>query len=143
MKTYIAFFECIKGKNGKNGYSVVFPDFPGLVTAGNSYEETYKLAHEGLASHINFLEKKDVSIPEPRTMEQIENTWEEWKDWKTSHNYMVVPINRLPIVTKSKRINIFINEELLAKIDMVAKNRSEYISQAINHFIFKEQKHEN
>jgi predicted RNase H-like HicB family nuclease len=133
MKAYIAFFEYVNGKNGKNGYSVVFPDFPGFVTAGNTYEEAYRMAHEGLASHIKFLEKNDIPVLEPRTMEEIENTWEEWEEWKTDNDYIVVPINKLPIVTKAKRINIFINEGLLAKIDMVAKNRSEYISQAIEH----------
>jgi hypothetical protein len=66
-------------------------------------------------------------------MEQIETAWEEWEEWKADNDYIVVPINKLPVVTKAKRINIFINEGLLAKIDMVAKNRSEYISQAIEH----------
>ena len=131
MKHYIAFFEFVNGKNEKDGYSVVFPDFPGFVTAGDNYEEAYRMAHEGLASHINFLEKKHVLIPEPRTMEQIENTWEDWEEWKADNNYIIVSINKLPIVTKARRINIFINEGLLAQIDTVAKNRSEYISKIL------------
>jgi hypothetical protein len=41
------------------------------------------------------LEKNDMPVPEPRTMEQIENTWEEWEDWKTDNDYIVVLINKL------------------------------------------------
>ncbi|GHV89771.1 HicB family protein [Spirochaetia bacterium] len=130
MKSYIAFFEYVNGKNGKNGYSVVFPDFPGFVTAGDTYEEAYRMAHEGLAAHIKFLEKDNTPVPEPRTMEQIENTW---KDWKADNDYIVVSINKLPVVTKARRINIFLNEELLAQIDMVTNNRSEYISKILEH----------
>jgi predicted RNase H-like HicB family nuclease len=92
MKTYIALFEQVHGENKENGYSVVFPDFPGLITAGNSYEETYRMAHEGLASHIKLLEKSNIPIPEPRTIEQIEDVWEDLKEWKADNDYIIVPI---------------------------------------------------
>jgi metal-responsive CopG/Arc/MetJ family transcriptional regulator len=44
---------------------------------------------------------------------------------------MVVPVSLLPVTTKAKRINIIINEGLLARIDRVAKNRSEFISRTL------------
>ena len=131
MQVYIALFEYVNGKNGKDGYGVVFPDFPGLVTAGDTYEEAYRMAHEGLAAHVTFLERKNCAVPEPRTMDQIENTWEDWDEWKEANDFITVPINKLPVSTRAKRINIFIKEGLLAKLDMVAKNRSEYISQVL------------
>jgi len=128
MKTYIALFEY---EADKTGFSVIFPDLPGLVSAGDDYEETVKMAHEALASHIMFLREENEQIPEPGTLEQIQNTWEDWKEWEENYKFFVVPIALLPITTKSKRINVTINEGLLAKIDMVAKNRSEFISRAI------------
>ena len=128
MKTYIALFEY---ETGKTGFSVIFPDLPGLVSAGDDYAETVQMAHEGLASHIKFLEEENERIPKARTLEQIQATWKDWKEWKRKYNFLVVPITLLPITTKSKRINVSLNEGLLAKIDMVAKNRSEFISRAI------------
>ena len=128
MKVYIALFEY---EAGKSGFSVIFPDFPGLVSAGDDYEETVQMAHEGLASHIKFLKEENKQIPEPRTLEQIQNKWDDWKEWEANYKFLVVPVTFLPVATKSKRINITINEGLLAKIDMVAKNRSEFISRAI------------
>jgi predicted RNase H-like HicB family nuclease len=128
MKTYIALFEY---ERQKKGFSVVFPDLPGLISAGDDYEDTVRMAHEGLASHINFLKEEGEAIPEPRTIEQIEETWEDWKEWLNNYKFMVVPVSLLPVTTKAKRINIVMNEGLLARIDMVAKNRSEFISRAI------------
>jgi len=128
MRTYIALFEY---ETGESGFSVVFPDLPGLITAGDDYEETLRMAHEGLAAHIMFLEEENEPIPEPRTLERIQETWEDWKEWEADYKFLVVPIALLPITTRSKRINISINERLLAKIDMVARNRSEFISRAV------------
>jgi predicted RNase H-like HicB family nuclease len=128
MKTYIALFEY---EEGSNGFSVVFPDFPGFVTAGDDYNGTLRMAYEGLASHVRFLEKEGVPIPEPRTIEEIKRSWEDWDEWKGHYTFLVVPVSLLPVTTKVKRINIVINEGLLAKIDMVAKNRSEYIGRAL------------
>jgi predicted RNase H-like HicB family nuclease len=128
MKTYIALFEY---EDGRAGFSVVFPDLPGLISAGDDYEDTLRMAHEGLAAHIQFLEKEGESIPEPRTIEQIENTWEDWPEWRDNYKFMVTPVPLLPAASRQKRINIVINEGLLARIDMVTKNRSEFISRAL------------
>jgi predicted RNase H-like HicB family nuclease len=128
MKTYIALFEY---DTGKRGFSVVFPDLPGFITAGDNYEETLQMAHEGLSSHVKFLKEEHEPVPEPRTLEQIQKTWDEWVEWEKRYKFMVVPVALLPVITKSKRINVVMNEGLLAKIDMVAKNRSEYISRAV------------
>jgi predicted RNase H-like HicB family nuclease len=128
MKTYIALFEY---ENDKKGFSVIFPDLPGLITAGEDYEDTVRMAHEGLTSHINFLKQEGEKIPEPRTIEKIEETWEDWNEWAHNYKFLVVPVSVLPVTTKAKRINIVINEGLLARIDMVAKNRSEFISRVV------------
>ena len=128
MKTYIALFEY---ESKQKGYSVVFPDLPGLVTAGNDFEDAVRMAHEGLAAHIKFLGQEGEAIPSSRTIEQIEQTWEYWNEWKTNYTFMIVPVSVLPVTTKAKRINITINEGLLARIDVVAKDRSEFISRAL------------
>jgi len=128
MRTYIALFEY---ETGESGFSVVFPDLPGLITAGDDYEETLRMAHEGLAAHVMFLEEENELVPEPSTLERIQDAWEDWKEWEANYKFLVVPIPLLPVTTRSKRINISINEGLLARIDMVARNRSEFISRAV------------
>jgi predicted RNase H-like HicB family nuclease len=128
MTTYIALFEY---EVGSDGFSIIFPDLPGLVTAGDDYDDAFHMAHEGLASHINFLKSEGDPIPEPRTLEQIEQSWNDWEEWVDNYKFLVVPVTLLPITTKAKRINVVLNEGLISRIDMVAKNRSEFISRAV------------
>ena len=123
MKNYIALFE----ENKKGGYGVVFPDFPGCISAGNTYEEALRMAHEALSSHTEG-EKK---IPKPRTLEQIKKTWEDWKEWEKDGNFVVGYVTLLPFTMKNKRVNIVLNEGLLTRIDTIAKNRSEFITKAV------------
>jgi len=130
MTTYIALFEY---EQGKQGFSVVFPDFPTLVTAGDTYEETLQMAHEALAGHIEVLQEYNEQIPEPRTIEEIQKTWEDWKEWDENYSFLVVPIMVFSRSKKPKTINIELDERLLERIDMVASNRSEFINRALEH----------
>ena len=123
MKNYIALFE----ENGKGGYGVVFPDFPGCISAGNTFEEAVRMAHEALSLHTETEER----LPKPRTLEQIKKTWDDWQEWERDGNFVVVNISLLPFTMKNKRVNIVLNEGLLARIDAVAKNRSEFIKKAV------------
>lgn len=93
MTEYIALFEYDDGE----GFSVVFPDLPGLVTAGDTYENTRLMARDALAEHIEFLEDEGENVPEPRTVEEIIHTWEYWKEWQANYHFMVVPIDYAPL----------------------------------------------
>ena len=44
---------------------------------------------------------------------------------------MPVPITLIPAGKKSKRINIMIPEALLSQVDSITKNRSEFITKAV------------
>ena len=123
MKNYIALFE----ENGKDGYGVVFPDFPGCISAGRTYEEAIRMAHEALSLHAEG-EKK---LPKPRTLGQIKKTWADWEEWEKDGNFVVGYVSLFPFTMKKKRINIVLNEGLLAHIDVVTKNRSEFITKAV------------
>ena len=129
MKTYMALFEY---KKGRTGFRVVFPDLPGLTGSGGDYAEALRTAHEGLAAHIGLLGATvGGKIPKPRTLEQLQKTWKEWKEWEADRKFLVVPITLLPLGKRAKRINISMSEALIARIDMVAQNRSEFISRAV------------
>jgi len=130
MKNFIALFE--QGQNG--GYSVVFPDFPGVVTAGDSFEETMRMAHEALAFHVEGLRSDGEPIPEPRFLEEIEATWEDWAEWEADGDFLVVPIALLPAPQKSVRVDAMLPERLVARIDAAYKNRSAFLAAAAERF---------
>ena len=124
MVNYIALFEY---EEGKDDFGVVFPDVPGCFSAGNTYEEAYRMAHEALAFHL----ADEKKLPKARTLEQIKRTWKDWKEWEENYKFIPVPITLIPAGKRSKRINIMMPENLLSHIDAITKNRSEFITKAV------------
>ncbi len=58
--TYQAVFNSIS----EGGFEVSFPDFPGCVTFGNTFEEAQKMASEVLSLWIEELEADHKTIPD-------------------------------------------------------------------------------
>jgi len=127
MKNYIALFE----ENGKGGYGVVFPDLPGCISAGNTYEEAVRMAHEALALYCD----GEYNIPEPRTLAKIKKEWASWKEWEGNYNFLIEYIALYPLKAKVKKFNIAIDERLVNRIDRITKNRSAFIVEAIESFL--------
>ena len=120
MKQYIALIE-LDGKN----CGVVFPDLPGCISVGDDYEDAVRMAHEALSLYAD----DNNDMPQNRTLKEIKKTWEDWEDWKDT-DYAVAFITALPLRKQAKRVNIMIDEGLLASIDMVTTNRSAFLSDA-------------
>ena len=57
-------FPAIIEKAGET-YGVYFPDLPGCVATGSTVEEVLALAKEGLAFHLNAMERDGDDIPKP------------------------------------------------------------------------------
>jgi len=132
MKNYIALFEY---EDGKDGFSVLFPDIPGCFSAGDNYEDAYRMAHEALAFHLDGLKSNNMTIPEPRTLEKIKSEWDEWKEWENNFSFLVVPVAVFPASERSVRVNIMLPEGTLRRIDAVSKNRSAFLATAAQRFL--------
>jgi predicted RNase H-like HicB family nuclease len=118
MKTYLALVEEDNGN-----YGVVFPDLPGVVSAGTDFDDAIRNAKEILADFA-----VQAELPEPRTLEQIERSWSDWSKWKENYSFVVTAI---PVPPAQTQFAIAINRQLLARIDRVTNNRAEFISKAI------------
>jgi hypothetical protein len=66
-------------------------------------------------------------IPNPRTVDSIRGAGEEWVDMKDA---IVATVSLLPTQGKALRVQVTMDERLLARIDAVTKNRSAFLSQA-------------
>jgi predicted RNase H-like HicB family nuclease len=129
MKHYIALFEY---ELGQPGFSVVFPDIPGLYSAGDTYEETLRMAHEALAFHAQEAQNDSETLPMPRTLEQIADTWPDWQEWTTSCHFLPTYIQLLPLPKKVYRqISLSLDESIIAKVDEVATDRSAFIGRVL------------
>lgn len=67
MKNYFGWL-C---KDEDSDYGVSFPDFPGLITAGETLDEARRLAEEALRFHIEGMIADGDPLPEPSSLEVI------------------------------------------------------------------------
>lgn len=70
MANYICIVEEIK-----NGFSIYYPDFGNVIEVCDSYENSLLKAKENLVSLIGELLVNKLDIPEPRSIEDIEETY--------------------------------------------------------------------
>jgi predicted RNase H-like HicB family nuclease len=67
MRYYIGLIH----KDADSDYSVSFPDFPGVATAGKSLDDAKAMAEEALALHVDRLVDDGEALPEPSTLDAV------------------------------------------------------------------------
>ncbi len=113
MANYIA----VVHKDPKSDFGVSFPDFPGCITAGSSIDEAKDMAHDALSLHVKGLLEDGENIPSPSKLEDImENP-----AYSDSVAILVVSVSEAK--PRSVRVNITVPEDMLRKIDHIAKQR--------------------
>jgi predicted RNase H-like HicB family nuclease len=105
-----------------NGYSVFFPDLPGCTSAGATVHEAAANAEEAVAGHILVTAQHGEGLPEPSAIEAVERD----PDVDEVARLLV----RAERPGKAVRLNITLDEGLVAAIDRVAKNRSGFLADA-------------
>ncbi len=103
-------------------YGIDFPDFPGCVSLADTPEGVIEGGQEALGGHVALMVKDGDAIPNPTPIEDI--------SWEPGEGVLWVAMIPVVIPDKAKRINITINESLLAEIDKASGNRSKFIAEA-------------
>ncbi len=113
---------------GVSGIS--FPDFPGVVATGRTADAAVLKAAEALSFHVAGMAADGDAVPRPRQLDDLMDDPEFREDLKGA-TVVLVPFE-LP--GRAVRINISIEEHLLAAIDRAAKSegksRSAYLAEA-------------
>lgn len=104
------------------GYSVFFPDLPGCVSAGATMDEAVINAEEALSGHMLVSARHGEELPDPTPLDRIELD----SDVKEVARILV----RAERPGKAVRLNITLDEGLVAAIDRVARNRSGFLADA-------------
>ena len=55
----------------KDGFQVIVPALPGIITYGRTIEEAREMAHDAIVCHLQGLLKDDEEIPLPRSGSRI------------------------------------------------------------------------
>jgi predicted RNase H-like HicB family nuclease len=113
MANYIA----VVHKDPKSDFGISFPDFPGCITAGSTIDEAKDMAHEALSLHIKGMLEDGENIPAPSKLEDIMAD----PDYSDAAAILVVTVSETK--PRSVRVNITIPEDILRKIDAVAKKK--------------------
>jgi predicted RNase H-like HicB family nuclease len=67
MAGYIALVH----KDEGTSYGVSFPDLPGCISAGDTFEEAVANAAEALAAHLALMRADGDAIPAPRSFDEL------------------------------------------------------------------------
>jgi predicted RNase H-like HicB family nuclease len=115
MATYLGVVE-----RGEHGFGVFFPDIPGCASAGNSLFEAMENGEEALAAHIELLVQEGEGIPDASSEVVVDD------DIEVASYFLA----HVELPGKTVRLNITMDEGLVARIDRVARNRSAFLAEA-------------
>lgn len=104
------------------GYGISFPDFPGCVAHGMSIGEACIQGEKALAMHVEAMIQDKDPIPTPSSLDDVELV-------EGSDDVACVMV-RADVPTKTERVLVSMDANLLRAIDAAAPNRSAFLSEA-------------
>lgn len=120
----MARFVGIVHKDEDSDYGVCFPDFPGCISAGKDMDELQWMAAEALQFHMEGMVEDGDPLPiRPMTLDAARNH-------EFAKDAVLFIAVEAPLPSKPVRVNVMLDQNLLKRIDRVAKNRSAFLSQA-------------
>ena len=100
-----------------------FPDFPGCVTAGHTLDEARKMAAEALALHIEGMRQDHEAFPASSPLDVVMENPE-------NRDAVAFLVEAAALPARPVRINVMLPEDLVAQIDRVTRNRSQFLAEA-------------
>lgn len=107
---------------GAHDFGVYFPDLPGCVSAGSSIQEAALGAEEALSGHLAVMAEFGDAIPSPSDIDAISAT-----EGSVEACRVLVRGER---PGRAVRVQITLEEGLLARIDRASRNRSRFLADA-------------
>jgi predicted RNase H-like HicB family nuclease len=123
MKQYIGLIH----KDAESDFGVSFPDFPGVVTAGEDLDDARGMAEEALAFHIEGLVEDGEAIPEPSSLAEIMAS-------AANRDGVAILVGVKTEAKKVVRVNVTLPADVLQRIDAFAEahgyTRSGFLAKA-------------
>lgn len=106
-------------ESSDTGFGVWFLDLPGCVSAGETIDQALIAAREALALHISGMIEDGERIPSASKLPDPRDP-------------AVVAVGMVPVTLpgRKRRVNVSLDEGLLAAIDAVTDNRSGFLERA-------------
>lgn len=122
------------GDGPDDGWDVVFPDFPGCVSQGDTAHDALENGREALALHLEGMLADGLELPAPSRVNEHDKEWVlhivAQKNPAPLHAFVSVEIPG-----ESVRMNITMEKALVERLDAAASregaSRSGYLAQAV------------
>jgi predicted RNase H-like HicB family nuclease len=114
-----------------DGWDVIFPDFPGCTSKGDTAQEAMKNAIEALELHLEGMVAEGQKIPPESRMNEHD------KQWVLNIKMQHEAIAFVPVIVpgKSVRMDVTMDQALIKRLDAAASSegttRSGYLAQAV------------
>ncbi len=116
-----------------SGFGVTFPDFPGCTGYGETVQEAALKAEETLAAQVAALDREKEPIPEPTALDEI--------SFDADIHEVARILVRTELTRRVMRLNITLEEGVLARVDRAAKglgmSRSGFLAEAARRMILE------
>lgn len=115
----------------ENGvFGVSFPDFPGAVSGADTLEEAVRKGEAALAFHVAGMIADGIELPRLRSYAELKRDAAFRADAKGA----LVTFVPLELPARPVRVNVSLDERLLARIDQAAEaagqSRSSFLAEA-------------
>lgn len=129
-----AYFALIHQPENGSEWGVTFPDLPGCVSSGATFEEAQHNARQALAGHVAALRADGEDVPASRSYVELNRD----PDYLAEVSAPLAPMPALipldEIAAPKERVNVMLDRGVLRKIDEAARakgvSRSAFIEQA-------------
>ncbi|MFA6966645.1 type II toxin-antitoxin system HicB family antitoxin [Bosea sp. (in: a-proteobacteria)] len=129
-----SYFALIHQPEDGSGWGVTFPDLPGCVSAGSTYEEAHQNARQALAGHVAALLADGEDVPSGRSYVELHKDPDYLAEIRAPQapTPTLIPLDE--IAAPKERVNVMLDRGVLRKIDEAARakgvSRSAFIEQA-------------
>ena len=131
----LKFYTALIDKEAGADFGVVFPDFPGCITTGETVQEAAIMAAEALAGHIEVMLDHGDAVPDPSPPDAPLPDWLAPEPDEPPSEIVARVLIPVEMPGRSVRTNITIDEGLLGRLDAAAAtagmSRSGFIAEAV------------
>lgn len=106
-------------KEEQSCFGVSFPDYPGCISAGDTYEEAYAQAVEALRMHVDIMRDDGDEVPRPTALEAVLSA-PELADQREGATIAMVPL--FAASGRTRRVSVSVDEAVLEAFDEAARS---------------------
>jgi predicted RNase H-like HicB family nuclease len=119
------------GDEPEDGWDVIFPDFPGCITQGDTAQKAMENAVEALALHLEGMLAEGEELPPSSPINATLPDWIDEREMPTQVHALLP----MEVPGRSLRINVTMDKSLIERLDAAASRegttRSGYLAQAV------------